>query len=422
MAGKSAARSSRALDRWARLVGSLSHGDDAEPGRGGSPQPQQSPPPPPEQQQQPPPPARGAEFAAAARVKMAGVADAAAAATGSAAAEGGRRGAPSAEHALLQPDGEKRRSSCTGAEPRARQPSPARPPRSPSPAPPPPSPAHQPHRAETLGFYESDRLRHLKQRSGPADLSLLRFINAELTRGYFLEHNEAKYTERRERVYTCLRIPRELEKANEKKPSRSPRGSLDRASADPSRNGVVIRKRAKFLGVDVDKTPSDADRPLKRAGSASRSDTSTPAKRPKEVEEASSEPKKRKKTDKQKHAESASRSVPKSPSIPKELLVPPLKLLASPRRQQSPPRLQSMSTQIAISSDSDHDLDPAQRSVRGESPLEVQAEQRSPQDRAGGVKRDRSRSPRRVSPLVLRRESVPKDRSGSSHRDRSWSP
>lgn len=46
------------------------------------------------------------------------------------------------------------------------------------------------------------------------DLSLLRFINAELTRGYFLEHNEAKYTERRERVYTCMRIPRELEKVS----------------------------------------------------------------------------------------------------------------------------------------------------------------------------------------------------------------
>uniref|UniRef100_A0A8C9T3A4 Transmembrane anterior posterior transformation 1 n=1 Tax=Scleropages formosus TaxID=113540 RepID=A0A8C9T3A4_SCLFO len=44
------------------------------------------------------------------------------------------------------------------------------------------------------------------------NLSLVRFISAELTRGYFLEHNEAKYTERRERVYTCLRIPRELEK------------------------------------------------------------------------------------------------------------------------------------------------------------------------------------------------------------------
>lgn len=46
----------------------------------------------------------------------------------------------------------------------------------------------------------------------PVELSLLRFLSAELTRGYFLEHNEAKYTERRERVYTCMRIPRELEK------------------------------------------------------------------------------------------------------------------------------------------------------------------------------------------------------------------
>ncbi|XP_026555527.1 transmembrane anterior posterior transformation protein 1 homolog isoform X2 [Pseudonaja textilis] len=70
-----------------------------------------------------------------------------------------------------------------------------------------------PPRTETLGFYESDR--HRKQQQpcrAPSDLSLLRFINAELTRGYFLEHNEAKYTERRERVYTCMRIPRELEK------------------------------------------------------------------------------------------------------------------------------------------------------------------------------------------------------------------
>ncbi|XP_019718161.1 transmembrane anterior posterior transformation protein 1 homolog isoform X2 [Hippocampus comes] len=45
-----------------------------------------------------------------------------------------------------------------------------------------------------------------------SDLSLVRFVTTELTRGYFLEHNEAKYTERREKVYTCLRIPKELEK------------------------------------------------------------------------------------------------------------------------------------------------------------------------------------------------------------------
>ncbi|XP_072240953.1 transmembrane anterior posterior transformation protein 1 homolog isoform X1 [Leuresthes tenuis] len=50
------------------------------------------------------------------------------------------------------------------------------------------------------------------QKRNLSDLSLVRFITTELTRGYFLEHNEAKYTERRERVYTCLRIPKELEK------------------------------------------------------------------------------------------------------------------------------------------------------------------------------------------------------------------
>ncbi|XP_041131776.1 transmembrane anterior posterior transformation protein 1 homolog [Polyodon spathula] len=63
---------------------------------------------------------------------------------------------------------------------------------------------------ETLGFYE--RNVNQERKRSLSDLSLLRFISAELTRGYFLEHNEAKYTERRERVYTCMRIPRELEK------------------------------------------------------------------------------------------------------------------------------------------------------------------------------------------------------------------
>ncbi|XP_066488033.1 transmembrane anterior posterior transformation protein 1 homolog isoform X2 [Tiliqua scincoides] len=180
---------SRAVERWARLVRSLSRGDDACRGSGGLPQQQ-----------------RGAEFvlAAAARVKMAGVADSAAPAGGGG-GDGGRRGG-GPEQSLLQPpqpDGAQRRSS--SGECRAPQPSPSRP-RSPSPA------AQQHRRAETLGFYESDRLRQQHKRGAPSDLSLLRFINTELTRGYFLEHNEAKYTERRERVYTCLRIPRELEK------------------------------------------------------------------------------------------------------------------------------------------------------------------------------------------------------------------
>uniref|UniRef100_UPI00398E92CD transmembrane anterior posterior transformation protein 1 homolog isoform X2 n=1 Tax=Pristiophorus japonicus TaxID=55135 RepID=UPI00398E92CD len=69
-------------------------------------------------------------------------------------------------------------------------------------------------RAETLGFYEAkeEPNKHAGKKRNLSDLSLLRFISAELTRGYLLEHNEAKYKERRERVYTCLRIPRELEK------------------------------------------------------------------------------------------------------------------------------------------------------------------------------------------------------------------
>ncbi|XP_044061996.1 transmembrane anterior posterior transformation protein 1 homolog isoform X2 [Siniperca chuatsi] len=68
-----------------------------------------------------------------------------------------------------------------------------------------------PELPETLGFYDISAVRR-EQREHPADPSLTCFIAAELTRGYFLEHNEAKYTERRERVYTCMRIPKELEK------------------------------------------------------------------------------------------------------------------------------------------------------------------------------------------------------------------
>ncbi|XP_030638189.1 transmembrane anterior posterior transformation protein 1 homolog [Chanos chanos] len=69
---------------------------------------------------------------------------------------------------------------------------------------------------ETLGFYERHSLTNEQHGNSDSedsdDPSLLRFMCAELTRGYFLEHNEAKYTERRERVYTVMRIPRELER------------------------------------------------------------------------------------------------------------------------------------------------------------------------------------------------------------------
>ncbi|CAL8286346.1 unnamed protein product [Arctogadus glacialis] len=64
---------------------------------------------------------------------------------------------------------------------------------------------------ETLRFDDKKSSGKDKKRN-LSDLSLVRFIRTELTRGYFLEHNEAKYTERREKVYTCLRIPKELEK------------------------------------------------------------------------------------------------------------------------------------------------------------------------------------------------------------------
>ncbi|XP_054886380.1 transmembrane anterior posterior transformation protein 1 homolog isoform X2 [Poeciliopsis prolifica] len=68
-----------------------------------------------------------------------------------------------------------------------------------------------PELPETLGFFDISAVKR-EQQEISADPSLTRFICAELTRGYFLEHNEAKYTERRERVYTCMRIPKELEK------------------------------------------------------------------------------------------------------------------------------------------------------------------------------------------------------------------
>ncbi|KAL0973676.1 hypothetical protein UPYG_G00209340 [Umbra pygmaea] len=69
-----------------------------------------------------------------------------------------------------------------------------------------------PDLAETLGCYDINAVRREQRERDNTDPSLSRFMCAELTRGYFLEHNEAKYTERRERVYTCMRIPRELEK------------------------------------------------------------------------------------------------------------------------------------------------------------------------------------------------------------------
>nr|XP_023648050.1 transmembrane anterior posterior transformation protein 1 homolog [Paramormyrops kingsleyae] len=64
--------------------------------------------------------------------------------------------------------------------------------------------------AETVGSCGASAAKREKRTL--ADVSILHFVSAELTRGYFLQHNEAKFMERRQRVYTCMRIPRELEK------------------------------------------------------------------------------------------------------------------------------------------------------------------------------------------------------------------
>ncbi|XP_072290922.1 transmembrane anterior posterior transformation protein 1 homolog isoform X2 [Eucyclogobius newberryi] len=73
---------------------------------------------------------------------------------------------------------------------------------------------------ETLGHiggvndetYGQQQEQEQREEDHSADPSLSRFIGTELTRGYFLEHNEAKYTEQLEKVYACMRIPKELEK------------------------------------------------------------------------------------------------------------------------------------------------------------------------------------------------------------------
>eukprot|EP00092_Neocalanus_flemingeri_P002620 GFUD01002807.1.p1 GENE.GFUD01002807.1~~GFUD01002807.1.p1 ORF type:complete len:663 (+),score=231.51 GFUD01002807.1:51-2039(+) len=43
-------------------------------------------------------------------------------------------------------------------------------------------------------------------------MSLFRYIGSEVTRSYMLEHDQERYTSKREKMYTFMRIPRELEK------------------------------------------------------------------------------------------------------------------------------------------------------------------------------------------------------------------
>lgn len=43
-------------------------------------------------------------------------------------------------------------------------------------------------------------------------VSVFGYFKSELTRGYLLERDQEKFTERRQRVYTFMKTPRELEK------------------------------------------------------------------------------------------------------------------------------------------------------------------------------------------------------------------
>lgn len=47
---------------------------------------------------------------------------------------------------------------------------------------------------------------------GEKSVSLFSFLHVELTRGYLLEHDEERFSARREKVYSFIKIPQELEK------------------------------------------------------------------------------------------------------------------------------------------------------------------------------------------------------------------
>lgn len=40
----------------------------------------------------------------------------------------------------------------------------------------------------------------------------MQFLRTELTRGYQLEHDEERFSARREKIYSFMQIPREVEK------------------------------------------------------------------------------------------------------------------------------------------------------------------------------------------------------------------
>lgn len=46
----------------------------------------------------------------------------------------------------------------------------------------------------------------------PTKATFVDYVYSEIKRGYLLENDEQRYTERREKFYTFLRIPFQLEK------------------------------------------------------------------------------------------------------------------------------------------------------------------------------------------------------------------
>ncbi|XP_041980140.1 protein TAPT1 homolog [Aricia agestis] len=62
--------------------------------------------------------------------------------------------------------------------------------------------------------YASENIvkKEMKNKENDKNASLFTFLHVELTRGYLLEHDEERFSARREKVYSFIKIPQELEK------------------------------------------------------------------------------------------------------------------------------------------------------------------------------------------------------------------
>jgi len=64
-----------------------------------------------------------------------------------------------------------------------------------------------------IHFYKrEDKISKMLSGAGEGVTSLARYITSEVTRSYMLEHDQERYTAKREKMYTFMQIPRELEK------------------------------------------------------------------------------------------------------------------------------------------------------------------------------------------------------------------